>query len=177
IETLYTRCNGNVVRVHELLRDEYLRECSYPTLTRWVRQAGLRLGKPRAGSYTFEPGEETQHDTSPMRVLLGEHTVTAQCAALTLAYSRRLYIQFLPAFTRFEAKCCLSDALQFMDGAVPRCVIDNTSVIVAGGSGPEAVIAPEMIAFAGAFSMCFVPHRLMDPNRKDHASYYAPFVM
>jgi transposase len=166
IESLYRRCDGNVVRVHELLREEYHQEFSYTTLTRWVRQAGLRPSKPRAGSYTFAPGEEMHHDTSPMRLTLGDKTLTAQCAGLTLAYSRRLYIQFLPAFTRFEAKCFLADALKFMDGAPGRCIIDNTSVIVAGGSGPDAVIAPEMVAFAHPFGVRFVPHRLLHPDRK-----------
>lgn len=166
IESLYARCAGNVVRVHELLREEYQCAFAYTTLTRWVRQAGLRPSKPRAGSYTFAPGEEMQHDTSPMRLKLGEQTLTAQCAALTLAYSRRLYIQFLPAFTRFEAKCFLADALKFMDGAARRCIIDNTSVIVAGGSGPKAIIAPEMVAFAHPFGMQFLPHRLLHPDRK-----------
>jgi transposase len=166
IDTLYTRCNGNVVRVHEVLRDEYQHKLAYQTLTRRVRQAGLRPTKPRAGHYTFAPGEEMQHDTSPMRIELGERTVKSQCAALALAYSRRLYLQFLPAFTRFEAKCFLTDALRFMDGACARCVIDNTSVIVAGGSGPDATIAPEMIAFAQAFGVHFMPHHLMHADRK-----------
>ena len=37
-----------------------------------------------------------QHDTSPHRVVLGDKTVTAQCAALVLAYSRRLFVQYYP---------------------------------------------------------------------------------
>ena len=64
-----------------------------------------------------------------------------------LAYSRMLFIQYYPRFTRFEAKAFLTEALQFFDGACPRCVIDNTSVILAGGSGANALIAPEMEAF------------------------------
>ena len=166
IETLFARCGGNLVRVQELLREEHQCEVAYSTLTRWVRHAGLRQAKPRAGSYTFAPGEEMQHDTSPMRLTLGDHTLTAQCAALVLAYSRRLFIQFLAQFTRFEAKWFLTDAFRFMDGTTPRCVIDNTSVVVAGGSGPEADIAPEMVAFGEAFGLQFVPHRLMHPDRK-----------
>jgi hypothetical protein len=31
-----------------------------------------------------------------------------------------------------------------MEGTCPRCIIDNTSVLVAHGSGPDAQIAPEM---------------------------------
>ncbi len=166
IEALFARCGGNVVRVQEVLREQYQRELAYSSLTRWIRDAGLRQPKPRAGSYCFEPGEEMQHDTSPMRLQLNDKTCTAQCAALVLAYSRRLWIQFLPQFTRFEAKWFLRDAFRFMDGTARRCVIDNTSVVVAGGSGPQADIAPEMVAFGDAFGVQFVPHRLMHPDRK-----------
>jgi hypothetical protein len=65
IEPLFPRCRGNVVRLQELLRDDYPIEVPYSTLTRLVRQAGLRTPKRRAGAYQFEPGQEMQHDTSP----------------------------------------------------------------------------------------------------------------
>ena len=50
IHTVFERCQGNVVRVQEVLRDEYHQELSYSTLTRWIRQAGLRQPKPEPGS-------------------------------------------------------------------------------------------------------------------------------
>lgn len=126
LKSAFERAQGNVVRVGELLAAEYEMSVSYSTLTRWVRDAGLRLPPVRAGEYTFAPGEEMQHDTSPHRVPLGEKTVTAQCAGLVLAYSRRLFIQYYPHYTRFEAKEFLLEAVRFMDGACPRCIIDNT---------------------------------------------------
>jgi transposase len=166
IDELFARCGGNVVRIQELLREEYQREVAYSTLTRWVRDAQLRQPKARAGHYTFAPGEEMQHDTSPMRPVVGDKPVSAQCAALVMAYSRRLYIEFFPTFTRFEAKCFLAAAFRFMHGTCPRCVIDNTSVLVVGGSGPEAEIAPEMLAFGQAYRVQFVPHRIGHADRK-----------
>jgi len=45
-----------------------------------------------------------------------------------------------------------------MGGSCPRCIIDNTSVMVAHGSGLDAQIAPEMEAFGKTFGMSFVPH-------------------
>ena len=57
-------------------------------------------------------------------------------------------------------------AAQFMDGTCPRCVIDNTSVMVVGGAGADAVIAPEMEAFAATLGFKFMAHRVNDPNRK-----------
>ena len=166
LKSAFERTQGNVVRIAELLAAEYGQTVSYSTLTRWVREAGLRAAPVRAGEYTFEPGEEMQHDTSPHRIMLGDKSVTAQCAGLVLAYSRRLFIQYYPRFTRFEAKQFLLEAVRFMEGACPRCVIDNTSVMVASGAGADAVIAPEMDAFASTLGFIFTAHRVGDPDRK-----------
>jgi transposase len=166
LKSAFERAQGNVVRVQQLLAAEYDLTVSYSTLTRWVREAGLRSPPARAGEYIFGPGEEMQHDTSPHRVVLGEKTVTAQCAALVLAYSRRLFVQYYPRYTRFEAKQFLLDAARFMDGACPVCVIDNTSVMLAAGAGENAVIAPEMAAFARTLGFEFRAHRVGHPDRK-----------
>jgi len=161
-------CKGNAVRVQEILRDTHGQEIPYSTLTRAVRDLELReeRRKKRSGTYEFGPGEEMQHDTSPHQVILGEKKVKAQCASLVLAYSRKLFIQYYPAFTRFEAKVFLREAFLFMDGACPRCTIDNTSVIVAHGSGPDAQIAPEMEHFGKIFGVDFIPHVVGDADRK-----------
>jgi transposase len=166
IKEVYARCRGNVVRVQEILKEKGS-EIPYSTLTRLVRDMGLRAPKKhRAGRYILEPGIEMQHDTSPHKLILGDKAVTAQCAALVLAHSRRLYIQYYPSFTRFEARVFLSEAFRFMDGVCGRIVIDNTSVIVAHGSGPDAEIAPEMEGFGRIFGVRFVPHRINHPDRK-----------
>ena len=152
LKAAFERSRGNVVRVQEVLADDGL-DVRYSTLTRWVREAGLRTPPRRAGEYHFAPGQEMQHDTSPHRVVLAKagtagKVVTVQCAGLVLAYSRRLFIQYYPRFTRFEAKTFLLEAARFMNGVCPVCVIDNTSVLLAAGAGVDAVIAPEMLAFA-----------------------------
>jgi len=122
----------------QILVDEHDQELPYSTLTRWVREAELREPPKRSGEYRFAPGQEMQHDTSPHRIEVAGKPLKAQCAGLTLAYSRRLFIQYYPRFTRFEAKHFLLQAAQFMDGTTPRCVIDNTSVVLAGGAGADA---------------------------------------
>jgi hypothetical protein len=157
-----------VVRVQEILQDQHGQSVPYSTLTRIVRGLDLREDnkKPRSGTYEFGPGQEMQHDTSPHFVLLGGKKVKAQCAGLVLAYSRRLFIQYYPAFTRFEARVFLDAAFQFMDGTCPRCIIDNTSVLVAHGSGPEAEMAPEMERFGQVFGVTFIPHVVGDADRK-----------
>jgi transposase len=153
-----------------MLKDQGL-EIPYSTLTRVIRDMGLRQPqKVKAGSYSFAPGEEMQHDTSPYKVSLNGKTVTAQCAGLVLAYSRKLFIRYYPCFIRFEARVFLSEAFQFMDGTCERVVIDNTSVIVARGSGPSAEINPEMESFGTLFGrlfgITFAPHRIGHPDRK-----------
>jgi transposase len=57
LQSAFTRAQGNVVRMGQLLAAEYARDVSYSTLTRWVRTAGLRAPPVRAGEYHFAPGE------------------------------------------------------------------------------------------------------------------------
>src|SRR5438105_10932563 len=177
LKDIYARAQGNAVRMGQLLKDEDGLVLPYSTLTRWVREADLRAPPKRAGRYHFAPGEEMQHDTSPHRVVIAGKTVTAQCAALTLACSRRLFIRYYPRFTRLEAKHFLLQAALFMNGTCTRCVIDNTSVVLAGGAGAEAVFAPEMVAFAATLGFAFMAHRVGDPDRKGRGErplFYEP---
>ncbi len=166
IRAAFERCAGNVVRVQEVLEHEHGLVITYSTLKRWVRQAGLRAPARRAGSYDFEPGQEMQHDTSPHRVALAGKRVSAQCALLALAFSRRVFFQYYPRFTRFEAKVFLSAGFEFHAGTCPSCIIDNTSVLVAYGTGPDAVMTPEMHAFAKAYALTFIAHRIGHADRK-----------
>jgi transposase len=164
---LYRDCKGNAVRIGEILKAKHGIDIPYSTLTRLIREhTDLRTPKKRSGTYRFGPGEEMQHDTSPHRVTLGGKAVKTQCASLILAYSRMLFVQYYPRFTRFEAKAFLAEALRFFDGACPRCVIDNTSVILAGGSGANALIAPETEAFGELFGFEFMAHAIGHSDRK-----------
>jgi hypothetical protein len=165
VREAFVATSGNAVRVQEIL-EEKGHTVPYSTLTRIVRDLDLRAPKKRAGSYTFGPGEEMQHDTSPHRVVIGDKRVKAQCAGCVLACSKKLFIQYYPAFTRFEARVFLDAAWRYMDGACPRCTIDNTSVIVAHGSGPDADIAPEMERFGQIYGVRFVPHAVGHADRK-----------
>ena len=166
LEEAFRRARGNGVRVQELLASESGLNVPYSTLTRWIREAQLRDPPRRSGEYHQGPGEEMQQDTSPHRPVLSGKAVTAQCTALALAYSRRLFFQYYPRVTRFEAKHFLLEAVRFNDGSCPFCIIDNTSVIVVAGSGPEAVFAPEMVAFARTLGFAFRAHRIGDSDRK-----------
>ncbi len=162
----FERVRGNGVRIQEMLQAELGLHPGYSTLTRWIREAGLRTPPKRSGEYVFAPGQEMQHDTSPHRVILAGRPVMTQCASLILAYSRFLFIQYYPRFTRFEAKQFLLEAVRFLAGCCPTCVIDNTSVMVVAGAGDEAVFAPEMVAFARTLGFAFRAHQVNHPDRK-----------
>ena len=138
LSDLYITAKGNGVRIMELAQELHGIEISYSTLTRLIRQAQLRQPIPkRSGRYHFEAGAEMQHDTSPHTIEINGKKVIAQCAAAVLPVSRYAFIQYYPCFTRFEIQVFLTEAIQYFEGSTPRCTVDNTSVVVASGSGPE----------------------------------------
>jgi len=106
-----------------------------------------------------------QHDTSPHDVTIGGQRRRVQCASVVLCYSRHLYAQVYPTYNRFLAKAFLTQAFTRFGGAARRCVVDNTSVVVAAGTGANARIAPEMEAFAARFGFDFVAHAVGHANR------------
>jgi len=135
-------------------------------LTYLIREAHLRKPQRRVGTYAFGPGEEMQHDTSPHRLVLGGKEILAQCAALVLTFSRMVYVQYYPRFTRFEAKWFLTEAFNFFSGVCDRCVVDNTSVLLASGSGSNAIFAPEIVNFGECYAMSFLAHEIGHSDRK-----------
>jgi transposase len=167
ILALHAECKGNLVRVHEELvaRHDDL-AISYPALTAFCRKHGIgREPTKPVGRYEFAPGQEMQHDTSPHDVHIGGALRRVQTASLVLAYSRRLFFQFYPRFTRFECKTFLDDGVSYHDGACKHCMIDNTHVVVLHGTGKQMVPVPEMEAFARRLGFSFIAHEKGDANR------------
>ena len=158
-------CKGNLVRVHEELALAGV-ELPYSTLARFVQQNHLVKEPPKpAGEYRFAPGVESQHDTSPHTVQFVEGPRPCQCASLILGYSRMLFFEYFPRFTRFECKIFLTDAARYFTGACDRTMVDNTNVVVLHGTGAEAVMNPEAALFAERFGFHFEAHELGDANR------------
>jgi len=77
-----------------------------------------------------------------------------------------LYVQFHLRFQRFDMKIFLTDAFQYFGGTCRRCVIDNTSIAIACGSGSRAQMASEVEAFEERFSFRFLAHEIMHSDRK-----------
>lgn len=167
LERLYHECGGWLQRVHERLVEEEKIQVSYPTLTRRVRELGL--GKPRSARCDHvpdEPGVEMQHDTTVYPVKLAGQPARVIASLLYLRYSKRRYLKFYRVFNRFAMKCFLHEALMFWGYAAKQCIIDNTNLARLRGSGKQAVIVPEMAAFAERYGFTFLCHALRHANRK-----------
>lgn len=171
IRQLYAECKGNLVRVRENLEQVLSKrghklQASYSALTWFCRRHSIGVTEPVAVKrIVTAPGLEMQHDTSPHKMVIGGKPVKRQCASVVLGYSRMLYFQFYPAFQRFHMKVFLTDGFRYFGGCCQRCVIDNSSIAVACGSGRLAEIAPEVEAFERRFGFKFVAHELGHKER------------
>jgi transposase len=162
---LYQRCAGNLMRVHEELVESGA-QLSYQALTAFCRRQGIgHEPKKPVGEYPFLPGAEMQHDTSPHKAMIGGQLRLVQTASIVFCYSRMLFFQFSPTFTRFDCKVFLSDAFQYMQAVCATCMIDNTHVVVLKGTGRNMVPVPEMAAFAERYDFRFEAHEKGDANR------------
>ncbi len=161
---LYQRCEGNLVRVHEELVASGA-QLSYQALTAFCRRQGIgHQPKKPVGEYQFLPGQE-MHDTSPHKARIDSQLRPVQTASLVFCYSRMLFFQFSPTFTRFDCKVFLADAFQYTRGICEICMIDNTHVVVLKGTGRAMVPVPEMAAFADRYGFRFEAHEKGDANR------------
>ena len=162
---LYTRCKGNLVRVHEELQSSGA-TLSYQALTSFCRRTGIgREPKLPAGQYHFVPAQEMQHDTSPHFAKMRGSERPVQTASLVLCYSRMIYFQLYPAWNRFQLKLFLTEAFDYFGGVAKQCMVDNSSVVVGHGTGKDMVPAPEMAAFSERYDFKFAAHKVGDANR------------
>lgn len=165
IRSFHSECRGNLVRVREKLAGRGC-QVSYSTLTWFCREQGIGVEeKTPTVVIRTDPSCEMQTDTSPYTIEIGGKKVKRHCASLVFGYSRMLYMAFFPKFDRFHCKIFLTDAFSYMGGVCRRCVIDNSSVILACGAGQSAQVAPEMEAFEKRFGFRFLAHELGHANR------------
>ena len=165
---LLPRCKSNLVRVQEELA-AIGATLSYSALTAFCRRHGIGQEPIVAsGRYPFQPGIELQHDSSPHKVEVAGKFYKAQTASAVLCYSRMLFFQIYPTFTRFDCKVFLTEALRYFGASPKRVEIDNTHVVVLRGTGRTMVPVPEMEAFAERYGFQFAAHELGDANRSAH---------
>jgi transposase len=167
LQRLYQECDGYAQRVHEKLVEDERIQIQYSTLTRLLRELGLRRSQElRCERVADEPGAEMQHDTTRYAIRLDGTPAMLVASLLYLRYSKRRYLRFYRTFNRFRMKCFLHEALMFWQHAAPVCIIDNTNLARLRGTGRDAVILPEMEAFAKQYGFRFLCHEKNHPNRK-----------
>jgi transposase len=164
---VHHECEGRIERVHEKLTEEHGIEIGYSTLTRMIRE--MDLGKSqnkRCAKVPDQPGVEMQHDTSDYRVRIAEKMVRVIGSLLYFRYSKVRYLKFYRSFNRFKMKCFFHEALSFWGYGATVCIIDNTNLARLRGTGKNAIIVPEMEAFAKQYGFEFVCHEKGHANRK-----------
>ena len=153
--------------MHEKLVEEERVQVKYSTLTRLIR--GLRIGRPpetRCDQMPDKPGAEMQHDTSVHQIELAATLNRLVASLMYLRYCKRKYLKFYRVFNRFRMKCFLHEGMMYWGYAAHECIIDNTNLARLRGTGSNAVIVPEMAAFAEEHGFHFVCHKIKHPNRK-----------
>lgn len=167
LKRLYQECKGYAQRIHEKLAEEEGISINYSTLTRVLRELGLGRSRPaRCERVPDEPGAEMQHDTTVYRIRLADRLTLLVASLLYLRYCKRRYLKFYRGFNRFRMKCFFHEALMFWGHAAHECIIDNTNLARLRGTGREAVIVPEMEAFAKQYGFQFRCHEKGHANRK-----------
>lgn len=175
LKELYAQCDGQAKRMHEKLVEELGIEVTYSTLTHMLREEGISTPPTsRCDQAPDVPGAEMQHDTTVYQVELGGVLTRLVASVLYLRYSKRRYLKFYRFFNRFKMKCFLHEALMYWGYSAPLCIIDNTNLARLSGSGANAVIVPEMVAFAKQYGFEFRCHALRHANRKagNERSFY-----
>lgn len=166
LSDLYTKCNGWMQRMHEILTEDHGVKIGYSTLTRLVKQMGLRGVDDRCGEVDDKPGEEMQHDTSNYMIKLGDHNRRVIGSLLYFRYSKLRYLKFYRSFNRFKMKCFFHEALTHFEYCGKKCIIDNTNLARLSGTGKNAKIVPEMESFSKQYGFKFICHEKGHSNRK-----------
>jgi transposase len=167
LERLHQECDGWIQRVHEKLTEEEGVQVCYPTLTRIMREMGIsKPHNPRCDRVPDKPGDEMQHDTSPYKIKLSGKRTQVTASLIYLRYSKRRYLRFYRNFNRFGMKCFFHEALMYWEHSANTCIIDNTSLARLRGTGKNAVMCPEMRAFAEHYAFKYACHELGHSDRK-----------
>jgi transposase len=167
LQRLYQDCDGWIQRVHEKLAEEEGIQIKYSTLTGMLRRLGIsRTQESRCAQVDDEPGAEMQHDTTVYQLKLEGKPMRLVATILYLRYSKRRYLRFYRSFDRFKMKCFIHEALMHWGYAPRQCIIDNTNLARLHGTGPNAVMVPEMAAFARQYGFQFICHAKGHSDRK-----------
>lgn len=168
IKRIHKECEGYARRTHEVLTQEYSVAIGYSTLNRLLEEIAEENEKNRdvGPPLVVTPGEFMQHDTSPHLIKLGGKPTLLQCAGLYFRYSKVRYIKYYRSFNKFAMKSFMHEAASFWESVAGKCMIDNTSLAVLRGTGPDAIFHDDMNAFAKRLGFEWAAHPLKKPNWK-----------
>ncbi|HHV79531.1 MAG TPA: IS21 family transposase [Firmicutes bacterium] len=130
---LLERMEAGVFNAARLLRE--IRERGYQGGITILRDFMRPYRPPLAGKATcrFEtpPGQQAQLDLGMFKYLDANNTVsTVYCFAMTLCYSRMLYVEFIPRSDQLNILRGLRNALEFFGGVPVEALSDNCSSLV-----------------------------------------------
>ena len=130
---LLERMEAGVFNAARLLRE--IRERGYQGRITILRDFMRPYRPPLAGKATcrFEtpPGQQAQLDLGVFKYLDANNMVsTVYCFAMTLCYSRMLYLEFIPRSDQLHILRALRNALEFFGGVPVEVLSDNCSSLV-----------------------------------------------
>ncbi|HBA82686.1 MAG TPA: IS21 family transposase [Verrucomicrobia bacterium] len=126
----------------------------YSILTEYVRQ--VRPKRPAAYlTLHFEPGECAQVDWGCAGSLaVGSTRRRLSFLAMTLCYSRKMYVEFTLAETLEQFLACQQNAFRYFGGAPRRLMIDNLKTAgLSHPAGQPATYHPRYLDFARFFGL------------------------
>jgi len=151
LKAAFTLARGNVVRVRELLADDGLECPTAPDPLGPRRRSARSAATRRRIRLRARPGDAARHLAAPGDIgpLADRPTSPSRCNVPVWCWRTRAGCssQYYPRFTRFEARASCSRrraSWRASAGLHHR----QHSVLLAAGAGADAVIAPEIAAFA-----------------------------
>jgi transposase len=114
------------------------------------------------------PGDETQFDWSPYRVLLGGKERAVNAFGATLGYCRKMHVRFYMSDNETSLLEAHTHAFDDFKGVTRRCVYDRMATVVLGtiGKDRKPLWHPRFREFAAYYG--YEPYlcKPKDPNRK-----------
>lgn len=158
----------SIARIHQDLQKEYGVNCGYTTLRDYIAKIKKSSPHPYMVLHSL-PGEEAQVDFGYIgTVNVGKHPKKAWVFAMSLSYSRYMYVEItLDQSVKTFIRCHVNGFNYF--GGVPQTVkIDNLKAAIVAADFYEPVVQRTYAEFARHYG--FLPHpcRIYTPTDKGY---------
>lgn len=133
-------------------------------------QHAIETSKKKKVTTRFEtqPGEESQIDWSPYRVVIAGRLVFVKALGFLLCWSRKLFLHFFDNERQNTLLEGLAMAFEYFDGSSIRVVLDNMATAIVARYGPNGrpIFQQPFLDFANHYGFTPFPCHVQDPNRK-----------